>query len=85
MTNLYYSFKTAIDQELCYCLYMAVGLLILPMNKMLLVESSKMKTMKGLFSFIVSGMLIGMISMVVLAAAVVPVSSTLSAARCDTW
>lgn len=55
------------------------------MNRMLLVESSKRKTMKGLLSFMVSGMLMGMISMVVLAAAVVPVSSTLSAARCDTW
>lgn len=43
-----------------------------------------MKTMKGLLSFMVSGMLMGMISMVVLAAAFVPVSSTLRAARWDT-
>lgn len=62
-----------------------MGLATLPMNRMLLVEDSKMKTMKGLLSFITSGMLMGMISMVVLAAAVVPVSSTLRAARCETW
>lgn len=66
------------------CLAYAVGLLILPMNKMLLVESSRMKTRKGLSSFRVSGILMGITSMVVLAAAVVPVSSTFSTARCDT-
>lgn len=63
---------------------MAVGLLILPMKRMLLVASSKMKTMKGLLTFMTSGMLMGMISMVVLAAALVPVSSTFRAARWDT-
>lgn len=54
------------------------------MKRMLLVECSKMKTRKGLSSFIVPGMLMGMTSMVVVAAASVPVSSTLSTAWWDT-
>lgn len=66
-----------------YHLYMA-GLLILPMKRMLLVECSRMKTRKGLLRFRVSGKLMGMISMVVVAAASVPVSSTLSTAWWDT-
>lgn len=63
---------------------MAVGLLTLPMNRMLLVDSSRMKTRKGRSSLMVSGMLMGKTSMVVLAAAVVPFSSTFSTARWDT-
>lgn len=63
---------------------MAVGLLILPMKRMLLVECSMMKTKKGLLSVMVSGILIGITSMVVVAAASVPVSSTLSTAWWDT-
>lgn len=59
---------------------MAVGLLIFPMKRMLFVECSRMKTMKGLLSVTVSGILMGMTSMVVAAAASVPVSSTLSTA-----
>lgn len=66
------------------CLYWAVGLLILPMNKMLLVECSRIRTKNGRSTFMVPGMLMGMISMVVLAAAVVPFSSTSSTARWDT-
>lgn len=54
------------------------------MNKMLLVEFSRIRTKKGLSTIMVSGMLMGMISMVVLAAALVPVSSTSSTARWDT-
>lgn len=60
------------------------GLLILPMNKMLFVECSRIRTKKGLSTLMISGMLMGMISMVVLAAALVPVSSTSSTARWDT-
>lgn len=63
---------------------MAVGLLILPMKRMLFVDSSRMKTKKGRSSVMVSGMLMGKTSMVVLAAAVVPFSSTFSTARWDT-
>lgn len=59
-------------------------MLILPMNKMLLVECSRIRTRKGLLTLMVSGMLMGMISMVVLAAALVPFSSTSNTARCDT-
>ena len=63
---------------------MDVGLATLPMNKMLWVVFSQMKTKKGRLSFMTSGMLMGMTSMVVLAAAVVPSSSTLTTARWDT-
>lgn len=63
---------------------MAAGLLILPMKRMLLVECSQMTTRKGRSSLMISGMLIGMISMVVTAAASVPVSSTLSTAWWET-
>lgn len=47
-------------------------------------DFSTMKTKKGRSSFMVSGMLMGRTSMVVLAAAVVPLSSTFSTARWDT-
>ena len=63
---------------------MAVGSLILPMKRMLLVECSRIKARKGLSRRRTSGMLMGMISMVVTAAASVPVSSTLSTAWWDT-
>lgn len=63
---------------------MAVGSLILPMKRMLFVECSRMKTMKGLLRFMTSGMLMGMTSMVVAATASVPVSSTLNMAWWDT-
>lgn len=54
------------------------------MKRMLLVECSRMKTRKGLFIFMVVGILMGMTSMVVVAAASVPVSSTLRTALWDT-
>lgn len=65
-------------------LYWAVGLLILPMNRMLLVECSRIRTRKGLSILMVSGKLMGMISMVVLAAAEVPFSSTSSTVLWET-
>lgn len=63
---------------------MAVGSLILPIKRMLLVECSRMKTKKGLLSVMDSGILMGMTSRVVTAAASVPFSSTLSMAWWDT-
>lgn len=65
-------------------LYLAVGSLILPIKRMLLVECSRMKTKKGLLSTMDSGILMGMTSSVVVAAASVPFSSTLSTAWWDT-
>ncbi|KAJ0061381.1 hypothetical protein NL108_017540 [Boleophthalmus pectinirostris] len=64
------------------CFYASVGLLILPMKRMLLVQCSRMKMRKGLSMTILSGMLMGITSIVVAAAASVPVSSTLSIAWC---
>ena len=65
-------------------LYTAVGSLILPMKRMLLVECSRMKTKKGLSTVMDSGILMGMTSIVVTAVASVPFSSTLSTAWWDT-
>jgi len=57
-----------------------VGLVILPMKRMLLVLSSTIRTRKGRLSTTLSGRDMGIISIVVAAAASVPFSSTLMTA-----
>lgn len=54
------------------------------MNRMLLEECSRIRTRKGLSILMSMGIIMGMISMVVLAAAVVPFSSTSSTALWET-
>lgn len=48
------------------CLYMALGLLIWPMKRMLRVDLSRMKTKKDLSSYMISGIPSGTITKVII-------------------
>lgn len=65
------------------CRYEAVGLLILPMKRMLPVEFSTMKTKKGLSILTGVGVVSRIHSEMVMAAASVPISVTLIVALWD--
>lgn len=67
------------------CSYEAVGLLILPVKRMLPVEFSKMKTKKGLSILTGVGVVSGIHSEMVMAAASVPISVTLIVALWDAF